>query len=94
MRGGRKYELHVKPILKILQNLQEIYNYHIYHVYIIKPETFWQKQKTSFASSKYNFEVIYTLKKKFFLIISFQNKLKFLFIIIFKKYKNNIYSIH
>jgi hypothetical protein len=53
---GRKYES-VKPILKILQNLQENYHYFIHHVFIIKPDTFWQKQKTSFASSKYNFEV-------------------------------------
>ncbi len=60
---GRKYES-VKPILKILQNLQENYQYYIHHVFIIKPDTFWQKQKTSFASSKYNFEVI------FFLIIT------------------------
>ena len=52
---GRKYEA-VKPILKILQNLQENYNFQIHHVYIIKPDTFWQKQKTSFASSKYSFE--------------------------------------
>jgi hypothetical protein len=52
---GRKYES-VKPILKILQNLQENYQYYIHHVFIIKPDTFWQKQKTSFASSKYNFD--------------------------------------
>jgi hypothetical protein len=52
---GRKYES-VKPILKILQNLQETYHYQVYHVYIIKPDTFWQKQKTSFASGKYSFE--------------------------------------
>jgi hypothetical protein len=52
---GRKYEF-VKPILKILQNLEENFNYHIHHVFIIKPDTFWQKQKTSFASAKYNFE--------------------------------------
>lgn len=56
---GRKYEA-VKPILKILQNLQESYHYYIHHVFIIKPDTFWQKQKTSFASSKYNFEVTKT----------------------------------
>jgi hypothetical protein len=37
--------------------LKECYNYHIHHVFIIKPDTFWQKQKTSFASAKYSFEV-------------------------------------
>ena len=25
-------------------------------MFIIKPDTFWQKQKTSFASAKYSFE--------------------------------------
>lgn len=52
---GRKYES-VKPILKGLQSLQENYNLQIHHVFIIKPDNFWQKQKTSFASSKYSFE--------------------------------------
>jgi triple functional domain protein len=36
---------------------KENYNYNIHHVFIIKPDNFWQKQKTSFASSKYSFEV-------------------------------------
>ncbi len=53
---GRKYES-VKPVLKILQYLQDNYQYYIHHVFIIKPDTFWQKQKTSFASSKYSFDV-------------------------------------
>ena len=68
---GRKYES-VKPILKILQNLQENYQYYIHHVFIIKPDTFWQKQKTSFASSKYNFEVYISfksLKLNFFIFL-------------------------
>ena len=52
---GRKYDS-VKPILKILQNLQEYQHYHVHHVFIIKPDNFWQKQKTSFASAKYSFE--------------------------------------
>ncbi|RMZ94452.1 triple functional domain [Brachionus plicatilis] len=52
---NRKYD-DVKPILKIIQSLQENFNYQINHVFIIKPDNFWQKQKTSFASSKYSFE--------------------------------------
>lgn len=39
-------------------DLKENFNYQINHVFIIKPDNFWQKQKTSFASSKYSFEVI------------------------------------
>ncbi|GAB6019934.1 hypothetical protein CHUAL_001465 [Chamberlinius hualienensis] len=43
----------VKPILKVLQELIPD-NIHVAH--IIKPENFWQKQRTSLGSSKYRFE--------------------------------------
>jgi kalirin len=45
----------VKPILKVLQ---EHCNSLIHVAYIIKPDNFWQKQRTSLASHKYKFEVI------------------------------------
>jgi hypothetical protein len=44
----------VKPILKVLQE----HCAQLVHVaYIIKPDNFWQKQRTSLASHKYKFEV-------------------------------------
>lgn len=44
----------VKPILKVLQEHCAA----LVHVaYIIKPDNFWQKQRTSLASHKYKFEV-------------------------------------
>ncbi|CAB3382818.1 Hypothetical predicted protein [Cloeon dipterum] len=43
----------VKPILKVLQ---EHCNALIHVAYIIKPDNFWQKQRTSLASHKYKFE--------------------------------------
>ncbi|XP_049267793.1 triple functional domain protein isoform X2 [Rhipicephalus sanguineus] len=43
----------VKPILKVLQ---EYFPAKIHAVYIVKPENFWQKQRTSMGSSKYKFE--------------------------------------
>ncbi|KAK8771200.1 hypothetical protein V5799_025555 [Amblyomma americanum] len=43
----------VKPILKVLQ---EYFPAKIHAAYIIKPENFWQKQRTSMGSSKYKFE--------------------------------------
>jgi hypothetical protein len=69
----RKYES-VKPILKVLENLHENFGFKIHHVYIIKPDNFWQKQKTSFASSKYNFEVKF-IKGKRLLYNSINQKL-------------------
>jgi hypothetical protein len=40
----------------------------IYIAFIIKPEKFWEKQRTSIGSAKYNFEVSLTrLKDKEFL---------------------------
>ncbi|XP_050733039.1 triple functional domain protein-like isoform X4 [Eriocheir sinensis] len=43
----------VKPILK---ELAESFAPHIYAVYIVKPDNFWQKQRTSIGSHKYKFE--------------------------------------
>ncbi|KAH3753807.1 hypothetical protein DPMN_188457, partial [Dreissena polymorpha] len=43
----------VKPILKALQ---ECFPGNIFIAFIIKPEKFWEKQRTSLGSSKYNFE--------------------------------------
>jgi len=54
MRGGTWNC--VKPILKLLN---EHFASLVYIVYIIKPENFWQKQRTSLASHKYKFEVIF-----------------------------------
>uniref|UniRef100_H2XVV8 DH domain-containing protein n=1 Tax=Ciona intestinalis TaxID=7719 RepID=H2XVV8_CIOIN len=44
----------VKPLLKVLQD-----NFHstISSVFIIKPDNFWQKQRTNFGSNKFSFEV-------------------------------------
>ncbi|XP_069191995.1 triple functional domain protein isoform X3 [Procambarus clarkii] len=43
----------VKPILK---ELAESFTPHIYSVFIVKPDNFWQKQRTSIGSHKYKFE--------------------------------------
>ena len=37
--------------------LQECFPHKIYAAYLIKPEKFWEKQKTSIGSAKYKFEV-------------------------------------
>jgi kalirin len=44
----------VKPILKVLQ---EHFASSIHAAHIIKPDNFWQKQRTSLGSQKYKFEV-------------------------------------
>ncbi|KAJ4445196.1 hypothetical protein ANN_06997 [Periplaneta americana] len=44
----------VKPILKVLQ---EHFPGSVHIAYIIKPDNFWQKQRTSLGSHKYKFEV-------------------------------------
>lgn len=44
----------IKPILKALD---EFFTAKIHMTYIIKPDNFWQKQRTSIGSSKYKFEV-------------------------------------
>jgi hypothetical protein len=51
MRGGTWSS--VKPILKLLS---ESFSPALAAVYIIKPDNFWQKQRTSPASHKYKFD--------------------------------------
>ncbi|XP_034042535.1 kalirin isoform X1 [Thalassophryne amazonica] len=51
MRGS-KWEL-IKPLLK---TLQEFFPAEICVALIIKPDNFWQKQKTNFGSAKFTFE--------------------------------------
>ena len=41
----------------VLISLQECFPHKVYAAYIIKPEKFWEKQKTSLGSAKYKFEV-------------------------------------
>ncbi len=52
MRGS-KWDS-IKPLLKILQ---ESFPSCIHIALIIKPDNFWQKQRTNFGSSKFEFEV-------------------------------------
>lgn len=52
MRGS-KWDL-IKPLLK---TLQEAFPAEICVSLIIKPDNFWQKQKTNFGSAKFTFEV-------------------------------------
>lgn len=56
MRGS-KWDS-IKPLLKILQ---ESFPCCIHIALIIKPDNFWQKQRTNFGSSKFEFEVRLTL---------------------------------
>ena len=46
----------IKPILKTLEE-GKIPALRVHHVYLTKPDTFWQKQRTSLAKGKYRFEV-------------------------------------
>lgn len=55
MRGS-KWDS-IKPLLKILQ---ESFPCCIHIALIIKPDNFWQKQRTNFGSSKFEFEVTLT----------------------------------
>ena len=56
MRGGSGSAWStVKPILKVLQ---EYFPNAIHTAHLIKPDNFWQKQRTSMGSQKYKFEVI------------------------------------
>ena len=62
MRGGSGSAWStVKPILKVLQ---EYFPNAIHTAHLIKPDNFWQKQRTSMGSQKYKFEVIYTNYEK------------------------------
>lgn len=56
MRGS-KWDL-IKPLLK---TLQEAFPAEICVALIIKPDNFWQKQKTNFGSAKFTFEVSLSL---------------------------------
>lgn len=56
MRGS-KWDS-IKPLLKILQ---ESFPCCIHIALIIKPDNFWQKQRTNFGSSKFEFEVTLAL---------------------------------
>ena len=53
MRGNSSWST-VKPILKVLQ---DYFGSAIHTAHIIKPDTFWQKQRTNLGSQKYKFEV-------------------------------------
>lgn len=63
MRGS-KWDS-IKPLLKILQ---ESFPCCIHVALIIKPDNFWQKQRTNFGSSKFEFEVISPMVYKFIYI--------------------------
>lgn len=52
MRGNSSWST-VKPILKVLQ---DYFGSAIHTAHIIKPDTFWQKQRTNLGSQKYKFE--------------------------------------
>lgn len=55
MRGNANTSASAKTILKIMQ---ENFSVEVIHqVLIIKPDNFWQKQRSSIASNKYKFEV-------------------------------------
>jgi len=45
----------IKPMLKVLQ---DHFQPKINAAYIIKPDNFWQKQRTTFGSNKFSFEVL------------------------------------
>ena len=53
MRGNSSWTT-VKPILKVLQ---DYFASSIHTAHIIKPDNFWQKQRTNLGSQKYKFEV-------------------------------------
>ena len=53
MRGNSSWST-VKPILKVLQ---DYFSSAIHTAHIIKPDNFWQKQRTNLGSQKYKFEV-------------------------------------
>jgi hypothetical protein len=55
MRGNANTSASAKTILKILQENFSVETIH--QVLIIKPDNFWQKQRSSIASNKYKFEV-------------------------------------
>ena len=68
MRGAGSTWATVKPILKVLQ---EHFTSSVHQAYIIKPDNFWQKQRTSLGSHKYKFEV----SLKLYILYPFQKPL-------------------
>ena len=50
--------------------LQECFPHSIRTAHIIKPEKFWEKQKTSLGSAKYKFEVSKMMENMLFLTAS------------------------
>ena len=48
---------------------QECFPHNIHVAYIIKPEKFWEKQKTSLGSAKYKFEVSNIMKTDWFIVL-------------------------
>ncbi|XP_052565340.1 triple functional domain protein-like isoform X2 [Culex pipiens pallens] len=54
MRGNSNTAASAKMILKVLQ--ESFGQDHIHQAVIIKPDNFWQKQRSAIASSKYKFE--------------------------------------
>lgn len=51
----------IKPILKVLQ---EHFPSSVHQALVVKPDNFWQKQRTTIGAHKYKFEV------KFFVLLS------------------------
>lgn len=44
----------IKPILKVLQ---EHFSSSVHQALVVKPDNFWQKQRTTIGAHKYKFEV-------------------------------------
>ena len=63
MRGS-KWDS-IKPVLKILQ---ESFPSCIHVALIIKPDNFWQKHRTNFGSSKFEFEVSVALSTSLYVV--------------------------
>ena len=55
--SSKIFSLLGKAILTVLWCFQECFPQHIHTAFLIKPEKFWEKQKTSLGSAKYKFEV-------------------------------------
>ena len=61
MRGNSSWST-VKPILKVLQ---DYFSNAVHTAHVIKPDNFWQKQRTNLGSQKYKFEVSKYLDSEF-----------------------------
>ena len=73
MRGNSSWST-VKPILKVLQ---DYFSSAIHTAHIIKPDNFWQKQRTNLGSQKYKFEVGVLICCRYEVISILQSKSKF-----------------